>query len=97
MRLKRLSVLIKAKPQSHMETKTMVHMIDGAWHQTRVQSNTLVHGQQAFPKGVELTRNGGPMSDLLDGLGVSKLLRMDVVTDAQLVLNMPERLPNFTR
>ena len=89
--------LIRSEPQSHMETKTMVHMIDGAWHQTRVQSNTLIHGRQALPKDVELTRNGGPMSDLLDGLGISTLLRMDVVKDAQLVLNMPERLPNLAR
>ena len=29
------------------------------------------------------------MTDLLNGLGASRLLRFDVVRDAQLVLNMP--------
>lgn len=36
-----------------------------------------------------LTCHGGPMSDLLNGLGVSTVLRLDVVRDAQLVLAMP--------
>ena len=31
-------------------------------------------------------------SQLLDGLGAGRILRMDVVKDAQLVLNMPRRL-----
>jgi hypothetical protein len=38
---------------------------------------------------VELTKNGGPLSKLLDELGASKILRFDVVKDAQLALNMP--------
>lgn len=77
------------KPQSRIETKTMFHQVDGQWHQTSVQSNTLAFGQKLFPKNVELVRSGGPLSKLLDDLGASKILRLDVVKDAQLALNMP--------
>ncbi len=80
------------KPQSHLETKTMIHQVDGVWHKTSVQSNTLSFAQQLFPKKVKLVRHGGPLSQLLDGLGAKKILRLDVVKDAQLVLNMPTPL-----
>ncbi|MCW6532592.1 hypothetical protein NED98_20280 [Sphingomonas sp. MMSM20] len=75
--------------QSHMGSSTMVHQVDGRWHTTTVQSNTLSFAQRLFPRDVTLVRHGGPMSDLLDGLGASTVLRLDVVRDAQLVLNMP--------
>lgn len=84
--------LRRVAPQSRLGTTTMVHLVDGAWHQTTVQSNTLAFAQRMLPKGVALSRHGGPMSQLLDGLGASTLLRMDVVQDAQLVLNMPRVL-----
>lgn len=84
--------LKQVKPQSHLETKTMIHQVDGVWHQTSVQSNTLSFAQQLFPKGVKLERHVGPLSQLLDGLGAAKILRLDVVKDAQLVLNMPTLL-----
>jgi hypothetical protein len=76
-------------PQSHMASNIALNLIDGRWHQTVVQWNMLSFAQTLLPKGVELTRAGGPMSQLLDGLGARKVLRMDVVKDAQLVLNMP--------
>ena len=82
-------------PQSRMGTTTMIHLIDGTWNQTAVQSNTLTFAQQSFPRNVRLSRNGGPMSQLLDGLGASTLVRLDVVKDAQLVLNMPRPLRAF--
>lgn len=82
-------------PQSRMGTTTMVHRVDGQWHQTSVQSNTLSFAQATFPRNVELQRNGGPLSQLLDGLGASTVLRMDVVKDAQLVLNLPTPLKAF--
>lgn len=81
---------IKAvKPQSLIETKTMFHQVDGAWHRTSVQSNTLEFGKKLFPKNVQLVRSGGSLSKLLDELGAGKILRLDVVKDAQLALNMP--------
>jgi hypothetical protein len=62
-----------------------------------VQSNTLAFAQQAFPRNVHLSRGGGPMSQLLDGLGASALVRMDVVKDAQLALSMPRPLDALDR
>jgi len=40
-------------------------------------------------------RHGGPLSQLLDGLGVSTVVRFDVVQDAQLMLNLPTPLKAF--
>lgn len=77
------------KPQSRIETKTMYQLVDGQWHSTSVESNTLTFGQKLFPKNVQLVKNGGPISKLLDDLGANKVLRFDVVKDAQLALNMP--------
>ena len=84
-----LPALRDVAPQSHMASNIALNLIDGRWHQTVVQWNMLSFAQTLFPQGVELTRAGGPMSQLLDGLGARKVLRLDVVKDAQLVLNMP--------
>ncbi len=90
-----LPALRNVPSQSHMASATMINMIDGEWHQTLVQTNVLSFSQRVFPRDVNLTRHGGPLSQLLDGLGASTVLRMDVVKDAQLVLNMPTRLDAF--
>jgi hypothetical protein len=82
-------------PQSRMSTTTMVHQVDGAWHQTVVTTNTLSFAQTLLPRDVKLIRTGGPMSQLLDGLGASRFLRFDVVNDAQVVLNLPTPLKTF--
>ena len=81
------------KPQSRIETKTMYQLVDGKWHSTSVESNTLAFGQKLFPKNVQLVKSGGPLSKLLDELGANKVLRFDVVKDAQLALNMPIPYP----
>lgn len=81
------------KPQSRIETKTMYQLVDGKWHSTSVESNTLAFGQKLFPKNVQLVRSGGPLTKLLDDLGANKILRLDVVKDAQLALNMPVPFP----
>lgn len=87
-----LPALEIATPQSRLGTATMVHQVDGRWHQTRVQSNTLAYAQKLLPGNVRLARNGGPLSQLLDGLGASRILRLDVVKDAQIVLHLPSPL-----
>jgi hypothetical protein len=87
-----LPVFTDVPSQSRMGSNTMIHQVDGQWNQTVVQSNTLSFAQRLFPKDVELSRHGGPMTDLLDGLGASTMLRLDVIRDAQLVLNMPTPL-----
>ena len=81
--------------QSRMGTNTMIHLVDGQWHQTSVQSNTLSYAQRSFPRDVTVARDGGPLSDLLDGLGASRVLSLDVAKDAQLVLNLPRPLTTF--
>ncbi|WP_130802816.1 acetoacetate decarboxylase family protein [Acinetobacter ihumii] len=80
------------KSESRMSQATMLHQVDGAWNQTLVQSNMLSFAQKLFPKKVKLTRHGGPVSQLLDELKTSTILRLDVIEDAQVVLNMPKRL-----
>ena len=84
-----MPVLRHLPSQSHIATSTMIHRVDGRWHQTAVQANMLSFAQQLLPRGVVLTRGGGPLSQLLDGLGAGRILRFDVVKDAQLVLNLP--------
>ncbi|MES1925562.1 acetoacetate decarboxylase family protein [Salinisphaera sp. T31B1] len=87
----------EAASQSHMGTSTMLHQVDGRWHQTVVRSNTLSYAQRSFPHDVHLERHGGPISQLLDGLGAAKILRMDVVRNAQTVLNLPAPLRTSDR
>ncbi|WP_179402340.1 acetoacetate decarboxylase family protein [Burkholderia guangdongensis] len=90
-----LPALSNVAPQSRMGTTTMVNLIDGEWHQSSVQTNTLSFAQRLLPRDVELVRHGGPLSQLLDGLGASTIVRLDVVKDAQLVLNLPTPLKAF--
>ena len=54
-----------------------------------IQYAALSLAQSSFPRGVVLTRHGGPLSQLLDGLGASTLVRLDVIKDGQIVLNLP--------
>lgn len=90
-----LPELTHVASQSHMGSTTMINRIDGEWHQTSVQTNALSFAQRLLPRNVELVRHGGPLSQLLDGLGASTILRLDVVKDAQLVLNLPTPLKAF--
>lgn len=90
-----LPTLQEAAPQSQMGTTTMINRIDGQWHQATVQTNTLSFAQRLFPRNVTLRRNDGPLSQLLDGLGAKKVVRLDVVKDAQIVLNLPTPLQGF--
>jgi hypothetical protein len=90
-----LPTLQEAAPQSQMGTTTMINRIDGQWHQATVQTNTLSFAQRLFPRNVTLRRNDGPLSQLLDGLGAKKIVRLDVVKDAQIVLNLPTPLQGF--
>ncbi|MBN3854216.1 acetoacetate decarboxylase [Paraburkholderia sp. Ac-20340] len=87
-----LPALRNVAPQSHMATNTLINKVDGVWHQATVQTNTLSFAQRLLPRDVKLLRGGGPLSQLLDGLGASKIVRLDVVKDAQIVLNLPTPL-----
>lgn len=80
------------KSESRISRATMLHLVDNKWHQTLVQSNVLAFAQKLLPRKVKLIRHGGPLSQLLDELGASKILRLDVIHDAQVVLNLPKPL-----
>lgn len=81
-----------ADSETHINKATMLHVVDGKWHQTEVQSNILSFAQKLFPKNVQLEKNEGPLTTLLNELGASKILRLDVIEDAQVVLNLPIKL-----
>lgn len=70
----------------------MLHLVDGKWQQTLVQSKLLSFGQKLLPRKVKLVLHGGPLSQLLDELGASKILRLDVVQDTQVILHLPKAL-----
>lgn len=84
--------LKRADSETHINKATMLHVVDGKWHQTEIQSNILSFAQKLFPKNVQLEKNEGPLTTLLNELGASKILRLDVVEDAQVVLNLPIKL-----
>jgi len=39
-----------------MGTNIMINLVDGAWHQSSVQTNTLSFAQRVLPRGVEPVR-----------------------------------------
>jgi len=78
--------------ETHINKATMLHVVDGKWHQTDVQSNILSFAQKLLPKKVQLMKNEGPLTNLLNELGTSKILRLDVIEDAQVVLNLPVKI-----
>ncbi|KAJ5106728.1 hypothetical protein N7456_003403 [Penicillium angulare] len=78
--------------QSSITTNNAINKIDGKWCQVAVQANALLAAQVVLPWNVKLSRGDGPLSKLLNELGVSTILRMDVLKDAQMVLNMPTPL-----
>ncbi|MDO5543523.1 MAG: acetoacetate decarboxylase [Acinetobacter sp.] len=85
------------KNESHLEKKTMLNQVEGTWYSSYVQANNQTFAQKTFPKNVELQRNGGPVSKLLDQLGAKKILRMDVIKDAQLALHMPTPIDEWNK
>ncbi|WP_252059394.1 acetoacetate decarboxylase [Acinetobacter sp. AHP123] len=87
-----VSTLKRVDAETHINKATMLHVVDGKWHQTEVQSNILSFAQKLFPKNVQLEKNEGPLTTLLNELGVSKILRLDVIEDAQVVLNLPVKI-----
>jgi hypothetical protein len=78
--------------ETHINKATMLHVVDGKWHQTEVQSNILSFAQKLFPKNIQLEKNEGPLTNLLNELGASTILRLDIVEDAQVVLNLPVKI-----
>ncbi|KAJ6143129.1 hypothetical protein N7471_002582 [Penicillium samsonianum] len=90
-----LPVLKTFPSESSIGTNNAINKIDGKWHKVAVQTNPLLAAQCLFPRNVNLSRGDGPLSKLLNELGVWTILRMDVLKDAQMVLNMPTPLKAF--
>ncbi|OOQ90219.1 hypothetical protein PEBR_05593 [Penicillium brasilianum] len=87
---------LRAVPsESSIGTNNAINKIDGKWCQVTVQTNPLLGAQTLLPRNVKLFRGQGPLSELLTELGVSTILRMDVLKDAQMILNMPIPLQVF--
>ncbi len=87
-----LPALRRIPSQSRLSTNTSIGLVDGEWRQTQFVTNPIELAQKLFPRDVKLSRAGGPISQLLDGLGVGTILRFDVVKDAQMVLYLPRSL-----
>lgn len=63
--------------------------IDGAWHSTLSQTNTLAAGSTLFPRDAELHISEGRLADDLRSLKPITTVRLDVTTNGQLALHMP--------
>ncbi|KIW67914.1 hypothetical protein PV04_07128 [Phialophora macrospora] len=78
--------------QSSIQTNNATKKIDGEWYQVAVRTNPLLGSTLSPAQERQALRSAGPLSDLLNKLGVSTILRMDILKDAQMVLNMPTPL-----
>lgn len=63
--------------------------IDGAWHSTLSQTNTLAAGSSLLPRGIDLELGTGRMAADLRSLAPIRTIRLDVMTEGQLALHMP--------
>ncbi|MBZ6433378.1 MAG: acetoacetate decarboxylase family protein [Acinetobacter pittii] len=90
-----LPALETISSQSSIVTNNAINKIDGKWCQVAVQANPLLAARCLFPRNVTLSRSEGPLSKLLNELGVSTILRMDVLKDVQMILSMPAPLQAF--
>lgn len=87
-----LPALRRIPSQSRLSTNTSIGLVDGEWRQTQFVTNPTEFAQTLFPRDVKMSCAGGPIGQLLDGLGVGTILRFDVVKDAQMVLYLPRSL-----
>lgn len=72
---------------------TSLNEIDGKWHRIRIVLNPLRFSQQLFPRNVVVTRSpNGRVSTILNRLGASRAVRVEVIKEAQMVLHLPEPL-----
>ncbi|ENW81208.1 hypothetical protein F909_02499 [Acinetobacter sp. ANC 3929] len=56
------------------------------------QSNLVSFAQKLVPRNIKLVRHGGHLSQSLDELGTSNILRLDLIQDAQVVLHLLKAL-----
>lgn len=63
--------------------------IDGAWHESTSLVNVVSGGMRFAPRGVEITRGTGRLSDDLASLRPFRVISVEATTRGQLALNMP--------
>ena len=63
--------------------------IDGRWHSTFSQTNTLAPATMRFPHGVDVEIGEGRMADGLRSRTPIRATALDVLTDGQLALHIP--------
>ncbi|MFF0634368.1 acetoacetate decarboxylase family protein [Nocardia sp. NPDC004151] len=74
---------------AQVSSLTSYTRIDGAWHSTLSQTNTLTAGSSLLPRGIDLELGTGRMAADLRSLAPFRTIRLDVMTEGQLALHMP--------
>ncbi|KAL3465749.1 hypothetical protein BJX64DRAFT_275068 [Aspergillus heterothallicus] len=87
-----LPALKSIPSRSSIVNNNAINKIDEKWYQVTVQTNPLLGAQRLFPRNINVYRGRGPLSELLNELGAWTVLRVDILKDAQMILNMPTPL-----
>ena len=74
---------------THVSSLTALNKIGGAWHTSLSQTNVLTAGRALFPRNVDLHVGEGRLADDIRSLKPIKTIRLDVLTEAQMALNVP--------
>ncbi len=74
---------------TNVSTLVSYTQLEGAWHATLSQTNTLSAGSKLLPRDVNLELGSGRLADDVRSLAPIKPLRLDVATDCQNALHIP--------
>lgn len=79
----------RAPKRARVKTTIALSQIDGAWYESVSLVNVLSGGMSFAPRGVEITRGTGRLSDDLASLRPIRTVSVEATTRGQLALNMP--------
>ncbi|AFR49182.1 acetoacetate decarboxylase family protein [Gordonia sp. KTR9] len=74
---------------TNVSTLVSYTQLEGAWHATLSQTNTLSAGSKLLPRDVNLELGSGRLADDVRSLAPIKPLRLDVATECQNALHIP--------
>ena len=74
---------------THVSSLTALNKIGGAWHASLSQTNVLSAGRTLFPRNIDLHVGAGRLADDIRSLKPIRPIRLDVLTEAQMALNVP--------
>lgn len=63
--------------------------LNGGWHATLSQTNTLAAGSQVFPRDLNLQLGSGRLTDDIGSLDPIRPVRLDVASESQNALHIP--------